>query len=167
MSTIDDYKQRIEERKIIKQETKTTIIIGLGLLFLNVIYGVAAFLIKITPAMRSEELEKIYGIVNLVIIMLLIAILAIRKTIYYSPKLIRHDFSIQQVLKAWKRIDLWLLIISEIIPICGLGMTFLGMPFDRNFHFFVASGILIILLTPFGIKVRSRLSILRKHFPDI
>jgi hypothetical protein len=167
MSTIDNYKQRLEERKIIKQETKTTVIICFSLLFLNVVYGVAAFFIKIKPAMKQEALEKIYGIVNLGIIMLLVAVLAIRKTIYYSPKLIRPDFSIPQVLTKWKRIDLWLLIISEIIPICGLVMTFLGMPFDRNFHFFVASGILIILLTPLGIKVRSRLSILRQHFPDI
>jgi len=167
MSTIDNYKQRLEERKIIKQETKTTIIICLGFLILNVVYGAAAFFIKIEPTMKQEALEKIYGIVNLGIIMLLIAILAIRKTIYYSPKLIRHDFSIPQVLTKWRRIDLWLLAISEIIPICGLVMTFLGMPFDRTFHFFVASGILIILLTPLGIKVRSRLSILRKHFPDI
>jgi hypothetical protein len=167
MSTIDNYQERIEERKIIKQETKTTIIICLSLLFLNVFYGVAAFFIKIEPTMKQEALEKIYGIVNLGIIMMLIAILALRKTIYYSPKLIRHDFSIPQVLTTWRRIDLWLLIISEIIPICGLVLTFLGLPFDRIFHFFVASGILIILLTPLGIKVRSRLSILRKHFPEI
>ncbi len=167
MSTIDNYKQRLEERKIIKQETKTTIMICLCVLGLTAILGVAAFFIKIEPTMKQEALEKIYGIVNLGIIMLLIAVLAIRKTIYYSPKLIRHDFSIPQVLAKWRIIDLWLLIVSEIIPISGLAMTFLGMPFDRNRHFFVASGILIILLTPFGIKVRSRLSILRQHFPDI
>jgi len=167
MSTIDNYKQRLEERKIIKQETKTTIMICLCVLGLTVILGVAASFIKIEPTMKEKALEKIYGIVNLGIIMLLIAVLAIRKTIYYSPKLIRHDFSIPQVLVKWRIIDLWLLIISEIIPISGLVMTFLGMPFDRNSHFFVASGILIILLTPFGIKVRSRLSILRQHFPDI
>lgn len=165
--SIEDYKQRIEERKIIKQETKTTIIICIGLLFLNVVYGVAAYLIKINPVMTQEELDNIYGIVNLGVIMLLIAILAVRKTIYYSPKFIRHDFTLPQVLAKWRHIDLSLLVISEIIPICGLVMTFMGFPFDRIFHFFVASGILIILLTPLGIKVRSRLSILRKHFPGI
>ncbi len=167
MSTIDNYKQRIEERKVIKEETKTAITICLCVLGLNVILGVAAFFIKVEPTMKPKTLEKIYGYVNLGIIMLLIAILAIRKTIYYSPKLIRPDFSIPQVLAKWKRIDLWLLVISEIIPICALVMTFLGMPFDGNYHFFIVSGILIILLTPFGIKVRSRLGILRTHFPDI
>jgi len=167
MSTIDNYKQRIEERKIIKQETKTTIIICFSVLFFNVILGVAAFFIKVKPVMRWESLENTYKMVNLGIVMFLIVILALRKTIYYSPKLIRPDFSIPQVLAKWKLIDLWLLGISEIIPICGLVMTFLGMSFDWTYIFFVVSCILIILLTPLGIKVRSRLSILRKHFPDI
>jgi hypothetical protein len=167
MSTIDNYKQRLEERKIIKQETKTTIIICLSVLCFNVILGVAAFFIKVKPVMKLESLENIYIMINLGIALLLIAILALRKTIYYSPKLIRPDFSIPQVLAKWKRIDLWLLAISEIIPICGLVMTFLGMTFKYNYIFFVVSVILIILLTPLGIKVRSRLSILRKHFPDI
>ncbi|UCH95780.1 MAG: hypothetical protein JSV88_02745 [Candidatus Aminicenantes bacterium] len=167
MDTIDNYRQRIEERKIVKQETKTTIIICLCLLVLNIIYGVAAYFIDVDPVMKTESLEKIYGMVNLGVVMFLIVVLAVRKTIYYSPKFIREDFNLRQVLVKWKRIDIFLLVISEIIPICGLVMTFMGMPFDRNFHFFVASGILIILLTPLSIKVRSRLSILRKHFPNM
>jgi hypothetical protein len=167
MSTIDNYKQRLEERKIIKQETKTAIIICLCVLGLNIILGVAAFFIKVEPTMKQKTLEKIYWYVYLGTIMLLIAIMAVRKIIYYSPKLIRPDFSIPQVLAKWKRVDLWLLLISEIIPICALVMTFLGLTFDWNYPFFIGSCILILLLTPFGIKVRSRLSILRTHFPDI
>lgn len=164
---MDNYKQRIEERNIVKQETKTTIIICLCVLFLNVVFGVAASFIKVNPALKQKSLENIYMMVNLGIVMLLIAVLAVRKTIYYSPRFIKEDFTLRQVLTKWKRIDIFLLMVSQVMPICGLVMTFMGMPFDRNYHFFVASGILIILLTPLGIKVRSRLSILRKHFPDI
>jgi hypothetical protein len=167
MESVDSYKQRIEERKIVKQETQTTIIICIAVLILDIIIGVAASFMKIAPAMKEESLENVYMMVNLAIVVLLIAILAVRKTIYYSPRFIREDFTLRQVLAKWKRIDLFLLFVSQIMPICGLAMTFLGMSFDRNFHFFAASGILIILLTPLGIKVRSRLSILRKHFPDI
>lgn len=162
-----EYEKRIEERRIIKEETRSTIIIGLCLIGLNIILGVAASLITLAPLLTEATLDKLYGIVNLAVIMLMIAILAVRKTIYYSPKFIREDFTLPQVLQKWKHIDLTLLLISQVIPICGLTVTFLGMPFDQSFHFFVASGLLIILLMPMSIKVRSKLSILKTHFPEI
>ena len=167
MESIDSYKQRIEERSIIKKETKNTIIICLCVLFLNVVIGLAAFFIKVDPVMNYESLENFSMMVNLGIVILLIAVLAVRKTIYYSPRFIKENFTLKQVLSKWKRIDFFLLAVSQVMPICGLVMTFMGMPFDRNFHFFAASAILIVLLTPLSIKVRSRLSILRKHFPGI
>jgi hypothetical protein len=167
MDMMTEYAKRSEERKLIKKETRPTVVIGLVLLFLSVIYGVAAYGIKIQPTMTFELLEKIYGIVNLAVVMLLIVILAVRKTIYYSPRFIREDFTLAQVLARWRRIDIVLLAISEVIPLCGLVLTFLGIPFDRNFHFFLVSGLLTIILMPLGIKVRSKLSILRKHFPGI
>lgn len=167
MESIDSYRQRIEERNIVKQESKSTIIICFSVLFLDVVLGVAAFFLKVKPVLRNDTLENIWNMVNLGIIILLIAVLALRKTIYYSPRLIKENFTLKQVLAKWKRIDLFLLAVSQVMPVCGLVMIFLGMPFESNYHFFVASGILIILLTPLGIKVRSRLSILKKHFPDI
>lgn len=167
MDTKTEYARRIEERKIIKREIKKTLIFALFLLGLSFIYGIIAYFIKVEPQLTGDSLEKIYGGVNLFIVMLMIIILAVRKSIYYSPRLIREDFSITQVLKKWRVIDIILLSISEIIPICGLLMVFLGIPFDRNFHFFITSVLLIIILMPVGIKVRSKLSILRKHFPDI
>ena len=99
--------------------------------------------------------------------MLLIVLLGVRKSIYYSPKIIREDFTLTQVLQKWRTIDLIMLGTAEILPILGLIMTFLGMPFDWTFHFFVASALLMVILMPMGIKVRSKLSILRRHFPDI
>ena len=167
MDAMTEYAKRSEERKLIKRETRTTLVIGLGLLLSSVIYGVAAYLIRVEPAMTTEPLEKIYGVVNLAVVMLLIVILALRKTIYYSPRFIRADFTLTQVLVRWRRIDILLLAISEVIPLCGLVLTLLGIPFDRNFHFFLVSGLLIIILMPMDIKVKSKLSILRKHFPDL
>jgi hypothetical protein len=167
METTTDFAKRIEERKIIKSETKTTIILGLLLLFLNFLSGTAAYFMKIEPTLKQESLDYIYGIINLAVVLLMIALLAVRKTLYYSPKFIREDFTLRQVLAIWRRIDFILLAISEIIPLCGMIMTILGMPFDRNFHFFLVSVLLTIILMPMGIKVRSKLSILREHFPGI
>jgi hypothetical protein len=167
MDLITEYAKRSEERKLIKKETRTTLVMGLGLFLLSVIYGVVAYSLEIESSLTSASQEKIYGIVNLAVVMLLIVILAVRKTIYYSPRFIREDFTLKQVLAKWRQIDILLLAISEAIPLCGLALTFLGIPFDRNFHFFLVSGLLIIILMPVGIKVRSKLSILRKHFPGI
>jgi len=167
MNMTTDYAKRIEERKIIKKETKKTIIFGICLLILSGAFAAVAYFIKAEAGMTADSLENVYGFVNIFVVMLMIGILAVRKTIYYSPKFIKEDFTLTQVLKKWRSIDIVLLSISEVIPISGLIMTFLGMPFDRNFHFFLTSGLLIIILMPMGIKVRSKLSILRKHFPDI
>ena len=167
MEMLTDYARRHEERQLIKQETRTTLVIGLVMLLLSVIYGLAAYWIKIEPTLSAALQEKIYGIVNLAVVMLLIVILALRKTIYYSPRFIREDFTLAQVLTRWRHIDIVLLVTSEVIPLCGLTLTFLGIPFDRNFHFFLVSALLIVILMPVGIKVISKLSILRKHFPEI
>ena len=103
----------------------------------------------------------------LAIVLLFIAILGIKRTIYYSPKFIKDNFTLTQVLQKWKIIDMILLAAAELIPLCGLALAFLGMPFDKTFHFFLGSALLMIILIPMGIKVRSKLSILRKHFPGI
>ncbi len=169
MNTTSEFTKRIEERKIIKTETRIAMILGLCLLFLTIITGAIAYSMKIEPAMtRDDSLENIYWMATRGAVLLLLAILVVKRTAYYSPKLIKEDFTLTQVLKIWRRIDIILLAVSVVLPICGLVMTFLGMPFFyRTFHFFLGSGLLILFLMPMGIKVRSRLVILRKHFPDL
>ena len=165
---VTEIEKRFEERKLIKQETRTTIIISLAMLASVGIYTLLAFFIKIKPPILDNELlEKIYGIVNLIVIMMMVVILGIRRSIYYSPRFIKEDFTLTQVLQRWRIIDIILLAAAETIPICGLVISFLGMPFNRIFHFFLASALLMVILMPVGLKVRSKLSILKKTHSDL
>lgn len=162
-----EIEKRYEERKLIKKETRVTILIGLALLGSVFIYGLLAYFIKTEPMMDKEPLKNLYDMMNLIVIVILIAVLGVRRSIYYSPRFIKDDFTLTQVLQKWRAIDILLMAVSETIPICGLVITLLGMPFDKTFHFFVGGGLLMVILIPVGIKVRSKISILRKTHPDI
>jgi hypothetical protein len=161
-----EYEKRSEERRIIKKETKNTTIISIALLISCIVYGLVAYILKVKPTMTVNDQDKLYGMINLVIILIFIGIVAARRTLYYSPKIIREDFNLTQVMQQWRKIDISLLAIAETIPICGLVLSFLGMPFDKTFHFFLGSALLMVILMPVGIKVRSKLSILKEHFPE-
>ena len=78
-------------------------------------------------------------------IVLIIVVLAVRKTIYFSPRLVREDFTLAALLQRWRIIDIVLLSFAEVIAIFGLVITLLGMPFARTFHFFV-SGFLLTMI---------------------
>jgi membrane-associated HD superfamily phosphohydrolase len=165
---VTETEKRFEERKLIKQETRTTIIISVALLISVGIYTLLAYFIKIEPPFLDKEpLEKIYGIINLIVIMIMVIILGVRRSIYYSPRFIKEDFTLTQVLQKWRIIDIILLAVTETIPLCGLVITFLGMPFNRTFHFFLASALLMLILMPVGLKIRGKLSILRKTHPEV
>ncbi len=166
MNTINEYAKLIEDRKIIKQETKISIYVSLAMLCTCIIAGFIAFNLKIKPQLTTLKQELFYGIANLIVILIFILIIAVRRTVYYSPKLIRDDFTLRQVLQQWRKIDISLLALAITIPIIGLVMAFLGFPFDQTSHLFFGPAILTFLLMPLGIKVRSRLSILRDHFPE-
>lgn len=162
---VTQFEKELEERQIIKQETKITIIIGLVMLASVFVYGLIAYFVKIDITIKKKALENIYYFLNFVVVLLMLAILAIRKTIYYSPKFIKDDFTLRQILQKWRSIDIILLALAETIPLSGLVISLLGMPFRRTFHFFVVSALLMIILIPLGIKVRSKLNILNKHHP--
>jgi hypothetical protein len=166
MTTIPEYQKRIEEREIIKKEMRTTIIIGLSLILFTAVLGLISYVVKVRPVMDSEKLGNIWWGASLAVVLIIIAILGVRRTIYYSPKLIKDDFTLVQVLRKWRIIDTILLAVTAIFPVCGLVLTFLGMSFDKNFHFFVGAGLLMIILIPMEIKVRSKLELLRQHLPE-
>lgn len=161
-----EYERRLEERKIIKKETKTTIIVSLCLMICCGILAFAAHLLQTKPTLTADRQDTIYGIVNLLVVLFFIGILAVRRSVYYSPRLIREDFNLTQVMQKWRKVDFILLTVAQAIPVCGLVLTFLGFPFDKTFHLFLGAGLLLIILMPVGIKVRSKLSILKEHFPD-
>jgi hypothetical protein len=97
----------------------------------------------------------------------MIAILALRRTLYYTNRTVRRGDTLKDVLIKWQKIDLFLIAAAEVIPLAGLVLRIMGLPFDKCFHFFVGSAILFLLLTPFGIKVRSKLQVLQKSHPEI
>ena len=163
LDMITQYESRLEERRIIKAETKHTIKISIALLLSTLFIGIAAYLVKPTPGFGRGALEELWTIFNIVIVMLTVIILAVRKTIYYSPKIIKEDFTLTQILRKWKTIDLILLAVAELIPIMGLVISFLGMPFSWTYHYFVASALLMLMLMPIGLKVRSKLTVLKNH----
>jgi hypothetical protein len=111
--------------------------------------------------------EDIYGVLIFVIILVMIGTLTARKTLYYSPRLIKEEYDLTEVLKKWRTIDIILLAAADTIPAIGLVVTILGVPFERTWFIFLTAALLMIILIPMGIKVRSKLSILRKQHPDI
>ncbi|MCI0470950.1 MAG: hypothetical protein L0Y73_04770 [Candidatus Aminicenantes bacterium] len=157
------YESRLDERRIIKNETKNTIKISLAILISIICMGLVASFMKAKATLPRKTLENTWMIFNITIVILTILILAVRKTIYYSPKLIKEDFTLTQILQKWRTIDLILLAAAEIIPVLGLIVSSLGLPFSWTYHYFVASGLLVIILMPLGLKVRSKLTELRKH----
>ncbi len=158
-----EYERRLKERQIIKDETRVTMMIALSALVSAIVMGLAAYFSKPAPRLDTKILGTILDVLNITVVIMMVIILAVRRTIYYSPRFIKEDFTLHQVLRKWRSIDIILLAAAEIIPVMGLAITFLGMPFGRTFHFFVASGLLMIILMPVGLKVRSKLAVLRKQ----
>jgi len=158
-----EYERRSKERKIIKQETRVTILISIALLVETVILAIIAKFVKIDMSWDPKNLESITDILNIVVVVLMVVILAVRKTIYFSPRMIDKNFTLVEVLQKWKNIDMTLLSLANTINISGMMVTVMGMPFNRTFHFFVAGGLLILILMPIGLKVRSKLAVLRKN----
>lgn len=165
---VTEIEKRYEEQKLIKQETRITVLISLALLVTVGIYTALAYFIKIGLILDgTESLKNVYDMINLIVIVLMIIILGVRRSIYYSPRFVKEDLTLTEVLRKWRTIDIMMLAIAEIIPLCGLVITWLGMPFNRTFHFFVAGAALVIILMPVPIKVRSKLGILRKTHTNL
>jgi hypothetical protein len=162
-----DYKKQLEEREIIKKETRIPKLIALSMLASTLIYALMAYFVKLEFNLKKDLRENIYWILIFVIILILIGILSVRKTIYYSTRLIKEDYTLTQILQKWRQIDIVLLALGETIPIFGLIITWLGMPFARTGFIFLVSAILMIILMPVEIKIRSKLEILRRHIPGI
>ncbi len=161
------YERELEERRIIKKETRISMIIGISALVSTVIYALLAKYITIDLGLAPKLREDIYGVLVLVIILIMIGILGARKSIYYSPKLIKDEYSLTQILEKWRTLDIILIAVAEIIPLLGLVITLLGLPFERTWFIFLTAGLLMIILMPMGVKVRSKLSILRNQHPNI
>ncbi|MCP4213744.1 MAG: hypothetical protein GY765_03760 [bacterium] len=163
-----EFEKRYKERQIIKKESALTIKISIGALLSVIVYALISYFVKIEPIIEgTDTLDDIHMASGLVTVMILVFIFGIKRSIYYSPRIIHEDFTLTRVLQKWRTIDIVLISIAEIIPLYGMVITLLGMPFDKNIYLFVGSFALMFILMPMGLKVRSKLSILKQAFPDI
>lgn len=162
-----EFERDREERRAIKKETKPALRLGLIALLAVALCTALARFITIGVMIPPKTRETLFGIFILAIIMIMVAILAARKTIYYSTRLIRDDFTLTQVLRKWKTIDRTLISITGVIPVMGLILTWLGLPFSRTWFIFLVSALLLIILMPMDIKVRGKLMILRDQNPNL
>ncbi len=105
-------------------------------------------------------MNNIFNIMNLSAIFMVVAVLAVRKTIYYSVRTIKEDFTLTQIVQRWRSIDIILVAVAESISILGLVISFLGVPFGRTFHFFITSVLVILIVMPINWKIRDKLRIL-------
>jgi hypothetical protein len=157
-----EFEKQKKERAIIRQELRITMIVSLLLLASIAIYALIAYLHK--GGFRfSKGVFEAYGILNIIAIVLVIVVLAVRKTIYFSPRLVKDDFTLIALLRRWQTIDIVLLSLGELIALFGLVITFLGMPFVRTFHFFVAGFLLTMILMPIPWKVRDKIRNYEKY----
>jgi uncharacterized protein YacL len=153
-------KQKIE-RQLIRKESRLTMVVSQALLASIAAFALAAYLVPKgwqTPRLVRDA----WGVLNIAAIMLIIAVLAVRKTIYFSPRLVRDDFTLTALLRRWRTIDIILLAVAELIGIFGLAITLLGMPFARTFHFFVAAFLLTMINMPISFKVRDKIRTFEK-----
>jgi mannose/fructose/N-acetylgalactosamine-specific phosphotransferase system component IIC len=154
---------------MIKSETKQTKLVAFSSLLFTIVMAILSFVIYKNKAssMNNTNIENIFIILNIFVILLLIAILSIKKTIYYSKRLIKEGSNLEQVLQQWRKVDIILILTVQIIPVIGLSINIFGMEFRRTTHFFIASFLLVVMLMPMGIKVRSKLRLLKDSFTNI
>jgi len=154
-------KQRLE-RDIIRRESRLTMIISLSLLASIAAFTLIAYLHG-GGWRTSRAVRDAWNVLNIASIVLIIIVLAVRKTIYFSPRLVRDDFTLGVLLRRWRAIDIGLLSFAEAIAVFGLVITLLGMPFARTFHFFVSGFLLTMINMPISFKVRDKIRTFEKY----
>lgn len=158
---ITEYEKRKNERGIILKECRVTLIISLSMVCSVFVWALIAYLIR-TPSYVSRSIQDIWGIFNVIAIVVVIVVLGVRRTIYFSPRLFKGEGDIVLILRKWRIIDLVLLSSAELIALLGLAATLMGMPFGRTFHFFVCGFLLVMILMPIPWKVRDKLRYFEK-----
>ncbi len=163
-----EYDDFSKNNLIIKKETKNTTIICLAMIASVIVYFLISYFFSGSNGIRPLTIDKntlstLFNVLNVVAIFMVVIVLAVRKTIYYSGKVIKDDFTLTQIMKKWKNIDIVLATIGETISVIGLFISFLGMPLGRTFHFFVTSIIVILIIMPINWKVRDKLRILNNQ----
>lgn len=159
MST--EFEKKQAERRLIIQEMRTTLIISLAIMASVVAYALIGYLMG-PQARVTKSLLDLWGIFNLIAVVMIISVLGVRRTIYFSPRLVKDDMDTVALLRKWRTIDIVLLALGETIAILGLVITLMGMPFKQTFHFFLCSFLVTLILMPIPWKVRDKLNYFAK-----
>jgi hypothetical protein len=152
-----------EEQSEVRNAIRQTFVIALALLATVVIYAALAYFLKPQLNISLSLLKTLYFIFNALAVLFIIMILSIRRFIYFSPRIVGKEFDLQRILARWRSIDLLFLALAESIALLGLVISLMGISFDRSFHFFVTSGLLILILMPMEMKFNNRITALKNH----
>jgi uncharacterized membrane protein len=157
-----EFEKQKQERALIRQESRITMIVSLAMLASIAAYTLIAYLFGSNrPPVKA--VNDVWNIFSIVSVMLIIIVLAVRKTIYFSPRLVKEDFNLTALLQRWRTIDIMLLAFAEVIAIMGLVISLMGMPFARTFHFFVGGFLLTMINMPISFKVKDKIRTFEKY----
>jgi hypothetical protein len=159
---VTEFEKQKQERELIRQESRITMIISLSMLASIAAYTLIAYLFG-SGRPPGKVVNNIWNVFSIVSVILIIIVLAVRKTIYFSPRLVKEDFTLTDLLRRWRTIDIVLLAFAEAIAIMGLVSTLMGMPFARTFHFFVGGFLLTMINMPISFKVRDKIRTFEKY----
>jgi len=159
-----EFEQRAVINQAVKRETRVTFLLSLTFLASIAMYAAVAYFIRVRVVPGSfKTLQTIWEVFSFITVGLVIVVLAVRKTIYFSPRLIRDDFTLVALLQRWRVIDIILLTLAEAIAILGLILALLGLPFSRTYFFFVSAFLVTMILMPIPWKVRDKLRYFEKY----
>ncbi len=158
-----EFEKRMHEHEIIVRESRVSLIIAMALLVSVAIYAGIARFVHVRPVLPFPTVYTLWQVFNIIAVVVSILVLAVRRTIYFSPRLIPEGATLTDLLLRWRAIDIVLMSLAEAVAILGLIVTLLGMPFGRTFHFFVAGFLLILILMPIPWKVRDKLNNFETH----
>ncbi len=156
MTTEFEFEKKMKQRNLAVRESRLTMRIGLLILASIAIYALLAYFIE--PAGRMTPLvENIYMVFCVIAVGIVIVVLAVRRTIYFSPRLVGENMDLATLLGKWRIIDITLFACAESMALMGLIVRYLGVPFPRTLSFFAGSFLLVLVLMPFTFKVMDKI----------
>jgi hypothetical protein len=157
-----EFEKQKQERALIHQESRLTMILSLSMLASIVAFTLIAYLFGSNrPPVKA--VNNVWNVFSVASVMLIIIMLAVRKTIYFSARLVEEDFTLAALLRRWRTIDIALLGFAEVIAVMGLVISLMGMPFARTFHFFVGAFLLTMINMPISFKVKDKIRTFEKY----
>jgi len=156
-----EFERKQIENELIRRETRSTLWYSLGIILTILIYTAIAYLIH-PSGKPSGKIVNAWQISNIIAIVLVAVVLAVRRTIYFSPRLLKGEAKLSLILKKWCSIDRKMLLFGELMGGLGLVLTLLGMPWKHTSHFFVAAILVTMVLMPIPWKVKDKIRYFEK-----